>query len=56
MWTAICRQNRAAILAELERLSDELDRLRKTLDQTDSADGSAIHGWLAEAKRIKEQS
>ena len=56
MWTAICGQNRAAILAELERLADELDRLRQALDQSVSADDSVIHDWLAEAKRIKEQS
>jgi prephenate dehydrogenase len=56
MWTAICRQNRAAILAELDRLSGELNQLRQTLDQTDSAAEGAIYDWLAEAKRIKEQS
>ncbi len=52
MWTAICQQNRPAILRELERLADELDVLRQTLEQPDDA----IHAWLTEAKRIKQQS
>ena len=50
MWTAICGQNRAAIVAELARFADELDLLRKTIGQSDDA----IHQWLQEAKRIKE--
>ena len=56
MWTAICRQNRTAILSELERLSVELDQLKRTLDQAGSGSEEAVHHWLAEAKRIKEQA
>lgn len=52
MWTAICQQNRSAILRELERLAGELDLLRRTLQQPEQA----IHDWLSEAKRIKQQS
>ncbi len=52
MWTAICQQNRPAILRELERLAGELDVLRQTLEQPEQA----IHAWLSEAKRIKQQS
>ena len=50
MWTAICDQNRQAITAELERFAAQLDGLRNSLGESNEA----IHQWLAEAKRIKE--
>ncbi len=56
MWTAICQQNRKAIQQELERFAGELDRLRRTLAETESSGTEPIHDWLAEAKRIKEKS
>lgn len=64
MWTAICQQNRSAILGELERLATELDRLRLVLGQvsgqlpeeSQGESGEAIFDWLVEAKRIKENS
>ncbi len=56
IWTAICRQNRQAILTELRRLADQLEQLRQTLSQTSDQADQAIHTWLAEAKRIKENS
>jgi prephenate dehydrogenase len=52
MWTAICQQNRAAILAELDRFDSELSQLRHTLCGPETG----IHDWLAEAKRIKESN
>ncbi|QDT07819.1 prephenate dehydrogenase [Rubripirellula lacrimiformis] len=51
MWTAICHENRAAVLSELDRLRDELDRLRETIG---AADDAGLTQWLDEAKRIKE--
>ena len=50
MWTAICDQNRQAIIAELERFTAQLDGLRNALGESNEA----IHQWLAEAKRIKD--
>ena len=53
LWTAICSENRTAIDDELERLALELGRLRQLLQD---ADNDALHRWLSEAKKIKEQS
>ena len=53
MWTAICQENRAAILAELERFSEELGRLSGLLK---GKDDHALADWLANAKQIKEQT
>jgi len=53
MWAAICQQNRPAIAAELKRLAGEVDQLRQTLQ---AADDRAMEAWLAEAKRIKQQT
>lgn len=53
LWTAICSENRTAIGDELERLAVELGRLRQMLQD---ADNDALHRWLSEAKKIKEQS
>ncbi len=53
MWTAICRENRAAISHELEKLSRELEGLRRIIGQQDD---DALHAWLAQAKNVKEQS
>ncbi len=57
MWTAICRENRSAVSAELTRLSDELSRLRAIVESFDeeSFDDGALKKWLSEAKSIKEQ-
>ena len=53
MWTAICQENREAILDELERFSKELDQLRQLLGRPDS---DQLTAWLAEAKQLKHQS
>lgn len=53
MWTAICLENREAILDELERFSKELDQLRQLLGHPDS---DQLTAWLAEAKQLKHQS
>ena len=51
MWTAICRENREAIIEELKRLSDDLRKLQQLLE---SSDDGALQQWLAEAKRSKQ--
>ena len=53
LWSAICRENRAAISQELERFASELTLLRQLLT---NADDDAMHGWLAAAKKIKDQT
>lgn len=53
LWTAICQENRLAIGQQLERLASELDALRRVID---SCDDEALKSWLAEAKRMKEQT
>jgi prephenate dehydrogenase len=53
LWTAICQENRTAIGQELERLSGELDRLRRMIDEEDD---QALKSWLAEAKSVKEET
>ena len=53
MCTAICDENRDAIRQELQRFSEDLDRLRQILDQEDDA---ALKSWLAEAQRVKQQT
>jgi len=53
MWTAICQENRQAIIDELERFSGELDRLRHLLQ---SGDNDQLMAWLTEAKLFKQQS
>ncbi|MGI9472258.1 MAG: prephenate dehydrogenase [Rubripirellula sp.] len=53
LWTAICRENRAAIGQELDRFASELEQLRRLLS---AADDDAIHRWLTAAKEIKEQT
>jgi len=52
MWTAICRENRPAILRELAVLANELSLLRNVLQ----GDDDEIRNWLAEAKRIKQET
>ncbi len=51
LWTAICRENREAIIAELARLSDDVRTLQQLLE---AADDGALHQWLAEAKDRKD--
>ena len=53
LWTAICRENRTAIGQQLERLATELDQLRGLIDEQDD---ETLRSWLAEAKRVKEQT
>ncbi len=53
LWTAICRENRAAILRELARLLEDLRNLSELLS---SQDDQSLHGWLTEAKRNKDQT
>ncbi len=53
LWTAICQENRAAIVQQLEAFSGELDRLRQLIEGEDDA---TLTSWLAEAKRVKEQT
>jgi prephenate dehydrogenase len=53
LWAAICSENRAAIGSELKQFAEELERLRQLLQ---NADDAALHQWLTEAKKIKEQS
>ena len=53
MWTAICQENRNAIGRELQRFSEELDRLRQILDREDDV---ALKSWLAEAQQVKQQT
>ncbi|MGB7329660.1 MAG: prephenate dehydrogenase [Rubripirellula sp.] len=52
MWTAICRENRPAIVIELARLAAELDQLRSIVEEGRDEE---MTRWLAEAKRIKDQ-
>ena len=53
LWTAICQENRAAIGQQLEAFAGELDRLRQLIEGEDDA---TLTSWLAEAKRVKEQT
>jgi prephenate dehydrogenase len=53
LWTAICQENRQAIGRELARYAEELSRLCRILD---TEDDERLWSWLAEAKRVKEQS
>ena len=53
LWTAICRENRVAIGQQLEKFSGELDRLRQLIEGEQDA---TLMSWLAEAKRVKEQT
>ncbi len=53
MWTAICSENRAAIVTELDRLADEVDHLKRIVG---SSDADALMNWLVDAKQIKDNS
>lgn len=53
LWTAICQENRVAIGQQLEKFSGELDRLRQLIEGEQDA---TLMAWLAEAKRVKEQT
>ncbi|MDA7864565.1 prephenate dehydrogenase/arogenate dehydrogenase family protein, partial [bacterium] len=53
LWAAICSENRAAIASELKQVAEELEQLRKLLQDADDA---GLHQWLTEAKKVKEQS
>ncbi|WP_182865662.1 prephenate dehydrogenase [Rhodopirellula sp. JC639] len=51
MWTAICEQNREAILGQLERFADTLGSLREMLV---TGDTTALRRWLEDAKTRKD--
>lgn len=53
MWSAISASNRDPILKELDRFRDETDKLRELI-ATDNDD--ALKRWLADAKRLKDQT
>jgi prephenate dehydrogenase len=53
MWAAICQHNRDAILSQIDRLSDEVSKLRETLAADDSA---ALTQWLQDAKAQKDRT
>jgi len=51
MWTAICRENRLAILAELERFGHSLQTFRETLLRGRDAE---LFNLLATAKQVRD--
>lgn len=53
MWTAICKENRAAIEQELIRFRGELDRV---MEMIVGGHDQALQNWLAKAKNVKEQA
>jgi prephenate dehydrogenase len=53
LWTAICQENRDSIRQQLGRFSDELNCLRRILDDEDD---ETLRAWFAEAKQVKEQT
>ena len=52
MWTAICAHNRDAILSQIDRLSDELLRLKEKVADDET---TALTRWLQAAKERKDQ-
>ena len=53
MWTAICRENRAAIMKELSGMSESL---RQLCERVDSADDEELHQWFLEANRVRGET
>jgi prephenate dehydrogenase len=53
LWTAICQENRDSIRQQLARFSDELNRLRRILDDEDD---ETLTAWFTEAKQVKQQT
>lgn len=53
MWTAITRENRAAISGELRRFAEEVDGLRQMIDAASDED---LLSWLEVAKQIKDET
>lgn len=53
LWTAICRENRAAISQQLGRLAQSIEQLHRLVD---SGDDNELFRWLAEAKKAKEET
>jgi prephenate dehydrogenase len=53
MWTAICRENRAAISQQLGQLAQSLSQLHRMVD---SQNDDELFRWLAEAKHAKEET
>ena len=52
LWTAICRENQAAILQQLDRLREDVSNLHVMLSRSDE---EALHQWLADAKAQKQK-
>ncbi|QDT09195.1 prephenate dehydrogenase [Planctomycetes bacterium K23_9] len=51
LWTAICSENRLAILEQLKRLTDDVESLTAILR---NADDQRLHEWLREAQMLKQ--
>ncbi len=51
MWTGIFLENKEAVLAELQRASNEMMTLRELLGNEDEA---GLVSWLAESKRLRD--
>lgn len=52
MWTAITKANASAIMAQIDEISSDLQRLRDSVQNDDRA---AIHDWFANAAAIRER-
>ncbi|MEM9644472.1 MAG: prephenate dehydrogenase/arogenate dehydrogenase family protein [Planctomycetota bacterium] len=53
MWTAICSENRQAILQQVRRYMDELGEVTRCLQDSDD---EALHQWFAAARSIRHQA
>ncbi|TWU61063.1 prephenate dehydrogenase [Crateriforma conspicua] len=53
MWTAICQQNRSAVLDQLRRCADELKMLHQWIETRDDAE---LCRWLADAQAVRWRS
>lgn len=52
MWAAICQENAAAIVAEIDRLRQSLDQLRQRIADGETA---AVHDVLQQAKQARDR-
>jgi prephenate dehydrogenase len=53
MWTAICKENRAAIAKELSGIGESLQQLCEMIGESDD---KALERWLADAKKVREKA
>ncbi len=53
LWTAICQENRAAIISELSRIIADMNDLKAFLERKDDR---ALTKWLADAKTTKDNT